>query len=57
MIFRLESDSLKAARNRFGQPVEVTEPRVGHRPIGINETVDRHVLCEHYAKELGGLGT
>ena len=56
MILWLERDTFEAAGIRLRKSVEIAETRVGHGPIRINEIIDRHVLKEHLAEKLDGLG-
>ena len=51
-IFELQRDTLKAASLGFRQSVEFAEPRIGHGPIGMDETIDGQVFGEHLAEEL-----
>ena len=57
MALGCDSHALEAAHLRLRQPVELAEPGVGDRPVGIDEALDRQILREHLAKELDGLAT
>jgi DNA-binding transcriptional regulator YdaS (Cro superfamily) len=52
----LERYALEAVLLRLGQSIEIAEPGVGHRPVGIEEALDGQILCEHLAEVLNRLG-
>ena len=56
MILGLERNTLETARLRLWQSVEIAEPGIGHRPIGIDESIHGQVLCEQFAEKLHRLG-
>ena len=51
MIGGLERDSLETVRLRLRQTVEIAEPGVGHRPVGIDELGD--ALQAEIARDTG----
>ena len=56
MILGLERNTLETARLRLRQSVEIAQPGIGHRPVGIDEPIQGQVLCEHLAEKLHRLG-